>query len=204
LGTAGITAGQHIVLYDDGGSPTAARLFWILSYYQHARLSVLDGGIRAWAARGYPLEAARPESPPEGYIMAPPDVSLAISTDELLGALGDPDLVVVDTRDPAEYHGLQITAARNGHIPRAVNVEWSESLEMGDDGIHLRSRADLLRMFTDAGVTPERRIVVHCQSGHRASHSFLTLKHLGYPSVSHYAAGWQEWGNRPDTPVVSE
>jgi thiosulfate/3-mercaptopyruvate sulfurtransferase len=204
LGTVGISTDKHIVVYDDGGSPAAARLFWMLSFYRHARVSVLDGGIRTWAGRGYALDVVRPQVYAAQYAIAPADTSLGISTDELLGSLDDAGLVVLDARTTSEYHGLEITAARNGHIPGAVNIEWSESLEMGEDGIQLRSSSDLLRMFGDTGVTPAQRVVVHCQSGHRASHSFLTLKHLGYPNVSHYAAGWQEWGNRPDTPVVSE
>jgi thiosulfate/3-mercaptopyruvate sulfurtransferase len=204
LGKVGISADKQIVVYDDGGSPAAARLFWMLNYYRHTRVSVLDGGIRAWAGRGNALDAGMPELHSTEYAIASPNASLGINTDELLGSLDDTNLVILDARGASEYHGLEVTAARNGHIPEAVNIEWSDSLEMGEDWIRLRSSSDLLRMFEDAGVTPAQRIVVHCQSGHRASHTFLTLKHLGYPNVSHYAAGWQEWGNRPDTPVVSE
>jgi thiosulfate/3-mercaptopyruvate sulfurtransferase len=136
------------------------------------------------------------------YAIREPDTSLAVSTEDLLESLDDHELMVLDVRASAEYEGFQMTAARNGHIPNAVNIEWSESLEAGENGIQLRPRTDLEHTFMGAGVTPDRRIVVYCQSGHRASHSFLTLKHLGYPSVAQYAAGWQEWGNRPDTPVV--
>jgi thiosulfate/3-mercaptopyruvate sulfurtransferase len=204
LGKLGISSEHHIVAYDDGASPAAARLFWILSYYRHTGVSVLDGGIRAWASRGYALDAGMAQVNGVEYSIGEPDTSLAVSAEELLGSLDDDDLVVLDVRGNSEYGGSQMTAARNGHIPNAVNVEWSESLEAGEDGIQLRPRSDLERMFSNAGVTPDRRIVVHCQSGNRASHSFLTLKYLGYPNVSHYALGWQEWGNRPDTPVVSE
>lgn len=204
LGKLGITSERHIVAYDDGASPTAARLFWILSYYRHARISVLDGGIRAWATRGYAMDTSISQVNRVKYEIGQPDTSLAVSTEELLTHLDDDDLVVLDVRASSEYLGFQMSAARNGHIPNAVNVEWSESLEVGQGGIRLRSLAELEGMFTDAGVTPDRRIVVHCQSGNRAAHSFLTLKHLGYPHVSHYALGWQEWGNRSDTPVVTE
>jgi len=201
LGKLGIVSDQYIVAYDDGASPAAARLFWVLSYYRHARVSVLDGGIRAWATRGYPLDSGLRQANGAEYSIGEPDTSISVSAEELLESLHDDELMVLDVRARAEYQGFQMTAARNGHIPNAVNIEWSESLEAGETGIQLRPRAELERAFSGPGVTPERRIVVYCQSGHRASHSFLTLKHLGYPRVAQYAAGWQEWGNRPDTPV---
>jgi thiosulfate/3-mercaptopyruvate sulfurtransferase len=204
FGKLGISADRYIVAYDDGASPAAARLFWVLSYYRHARVSVLDGGIRAWTSRGYPLESGAREVDAVEYSIGEPDTSLSVSTDDLLKSLDDDELLLLDVRAIAEYQGLQTTAARNGHIPNAVHIEWRESLEAGENGIQLRPRADLERTFVGAGVTSDRRIVVYCQSGQRASHAFLTLKHLGYPHVAQYGAGWQEWGNRPDTPVDPE
>ncbi|HEX6506310.1 MAG TPA: sulfurtransferase [Chloroflexota bacterium] len=204
LGRLGVTSQMHVVVYDDGASPSAARLFWVLSYYRHARLSVLDGGIRAWVHAGNDLESGEPSIKFATYHIAEPDHGALADTESVLQSLNRDDAVIVDTRSESEYSGWQTTAARNGHIPGAVHLEWIESFEQRDGCLHLRESRELLARYAELGITPDRPVFVHCQSGMRAAQTFLTLKHLGYARVAHYSAGWQEWGNRFDTPVETE
>jgi thiosulfate/3-mercaptopyruvate sulfurtransferase len=127
---------------------------------------------------------------------------LLARTEDIMDSFDDPDVVILDTRSAEEFAGFRATAARNGHIPCAVNVDWTANLAYGDDGaIRLKSAAELRELYDRAGATSDKRVIVHCQSGTRATHTFVALKELGYERVSHYAAGWSEWGNRLDTPV---
>ncbi|MGI8827034.1 MAG: sulfurtransferase [Chloroflexota bacterium] len=205
LGQVGIAPDSYVVAYDDGEGATAAQLLWSLFYVGHRTAAVLDGGVALWATEGRPLDTGRRTREPAQYDAGQVDEGVACTMDAVLSSLGAPDTIVVDVRTPAEYLGAQRTAARNGHIPGAVNVDVREMMMGIKDGIgHLATPDVLQRLYDAAGVSTDKRVIVHCQSGHRSSAAFLVLKHLGYPDVRNYVGGWQEWGNSPNTPVENE
>jgi thiosulfate/3-mercaptopyruvate sulfurtransferase len=205
LGEIGISRNTHVVAYDTGDSPAAARLYWVLIYYRHRAVSILDGGITKWRREGRDWEYTPAEPAPEVYETPEPDLTVLTSADEVLASIGSPDVVIVDVRSPAEYLGAQMTARRNGHIPGAINVDWSNNLDQVEGGVfQLKPEDDLRALYESAGVTPDKRIIVHCQSAHRASKSFAVLRNLGYADLAIYSPGWTEWGNRQDTPVEPE
>jgi len=202
LGEIGIARETHVVAYDDGASPSAAFFFWTLSYYRHPAVSVLDGGVTKWRRDGEELIYLSISPAAATYDVGDPDPEVLVRFEEVRQSLGSPDTVLVDVRSPAEYLGLRRTAARNGHIPGAINIDWTNNLERSSDGVRRLMSDDALRsLYETAGVTPDKRIILHCQSGGRSSETFLVLKKLGYPDVANYPGGWQEWGNRGDTPV---
>jgi len=201
VGQAGISRGDPLVLYDDGASPTASHVAFLLEGIGHPSVSVLDGGITKWARDGFDVDYSPVVLPAADYGSPTSIPGIAASTDEVLQALSDPATVIVDVRHPSEYLGVQHTARKNGHIPGAINIDWTNNLESTEGVSRLHSTEDLKRLYADAGVTPDKHVIVHCQSGSRSTFTWLVLKSLGYENVSNYAAGWQEWGNRPDTPV---
>jgi thiosulfate/3-mercaptopyruvate sulfurtransferase len=201
LGRAGITRESHVVAYDEGGSSSAARLYWLLTAYGHPRVSVLDGGVTAWRHSGLDWEYVPVAPEPADYPTPQIDAAVLSDAGDVLGSLGADDRVLVDTRSPAEYLGLQATALRNGHIPGAINIDWSANFR-NVDGVALLQDDDSLRaLYGTAGLTSDKFITVYCASGMRASQTFAVLRNLGYPRVSIYLPGWNEWGNWADTPV---
>lgn len=201
LGLAGARVDSHVVVYDDGASTTASQLFWLMRYYHHPKISVLDGGITKWLHEGRASDLNGTITPSE-YVVGSPDKSSLATLDDVRAAIDDPESIIVDVRSPAEFLGLQRTARRNGHIPGALNIDWSTSLAHDEDGVAQLLPDDKLReLFTRAGLKPETNVILHCQSGGRSSTSYLVLKKLGYENVRNYVGGWQEWGNRDDTPI---
>lgn len=187
----------HYVVYDDEGGGWAGRFIWMLDSIGHDRYSYLNGGLKAWEQDGLKTETQPNHvAPTQPELTINPGVTIEAS--ELMGSIGQPDLVVWDARSPAEYRGEKVFAARGGHVPGAINFEWTAGMDT-DRG--LRLRADLGEQLQRLGITPDKDVVTHCQTHHRSGFTYLAAKILGYPRVRAYAGSWSEWGNLSDTPV---
>lgn len=198
LGRLGIGPDSEVVIYDDAGGLHASRLFFTLEVFGHRRAAILDGGAQAWRRAGLGVTRDLPVIRAAGYVPAL-RADRVVSAEQLLSRLNDPSLAVVDARNPAEYSGRELRARRGGHIPGAVNVDWSEHLR--PDGT-FKPLAALRTLYVARGITPDKTVVTYCQTQHRASHSYFVLRLLGYPHVVGYDRSWSEWGNREDLPIA--
>ncbi|MDN3556691.1 sulfurtransferase [Halomonas maura] len=196
----GLTRDTHVVAYDDEGGGWAGRLLWTLELIGHTRYSYLNGGIHAWRAAGLPL-STEPASPtPSDYEAEILHPEVAIDRAELQERLGDKGFAVWDARSRAEYDGEKGNNKRLGHIPGAVNLDWTDAMDKDRD-LRLRDYAELITELEALGLTPDMEVVTHCQSHHRSGLTWLVGKALGFEKMRGYAGSWQEWGNRDDTPI---
>ncbi len=201
LSRLGLTPDRQVVAYDDEGNGRAGRLLWTLATLGHEQVSLLNGGIHAWDAADGTLEAGLRHPPRGAYEARFADPPTAVADKiYLLTRLGQPDLALLDTRTPAEFAGLDRRAARGGHIPGAVNLNWTDAM---DPQRQWRLQPDpVLRKLLEArGVTPDQEVIVYCQTHHRSAHTYWVLRYLGYPRVRGYPGAWSEWGNHPGLPV---
>jgi thiosulfate/3-mercaptopyruvate sulfurtransferase len=197
LATHGVDAATPVVVYDEQSGMRAARAFWFLEYFGHPSARLLDGGFSAWTSGGY--EVTRDAAPPPKSEWTGSRESQALATwQDVRGALGRGDVVILDTRSEGEYAGTTVRAKRGGAIPGAVHIEWTRNLTPSGD---FKPATELKKMYADAGVTPDREVITYCQGGYRAAHSYLALRLLGYPRVRSYIGSWKEWGDREDLPV---
>lgn len=192
-------SGRHYLVVDDEGGGWAGRFIWTLDIIGHHRWSYLDGGMHAWNAAGEPFSAEPVEPTP---LDSPPELDLDYTPlakyDEIIARLGEDDLVIWDVRSYDEYTGARPAAARSGHIPGAVHLDW-DSLK--DPARDMRLVSNLGELLGRHGITADKEIITHCQTHHRSGLSYLVGRLLGFPRIRAYHGSWSEWGNRDDTPI---
>lgn len=200
LGRLGITRDDTIVIYDDGDNRYSARMYWILKYYGHRDIHILEGG-RKLEADSFEMTSQTPALAAAEYAFGEWNPQYRVSIDYVLDNLDNPDIVLLDVRSPEEYEGTDTGADRGGHIPGAVNLEWSKTVN--PDG-RIKTSAELRELYEGVGVTPDKRIITYCSSGVRGAYSWFVMKELlGYPDVTLYDGSWEEWSSNPDVPIAT-
>ncbi|MFV3412700.1 thiosulfate sulfurtransferase [Pseudomonas nitroreducens] len=197
FGELGHNPNAVYVVYDDEGGGWAGRFIWLLDVIGHHNYHYVDGGLHAWLADGLPLSQDVP-APAGGPLPLTLHDEPTATREYLQSRLGAADLAVWDARNPSEYSGQKVLAAKAGHVPGAVNFEWTAGM---DPARALRIRTDMPQILLDLGITKDKEVITHCQTHHRSGFTYLVAKALGYPRVKGYAGSWSEWGNHPDTPV---
>jgi thiosulfate/3-mercaptopyruvate sulfurtransferase len=194
---AGVRDGHPVVVYDDGGTLAAARAWWLLRYFGHDQVRVLDGGFRAWQAAGQPLTEAEP-SPPPGDFTARPGHMPLIDAD---GASATARTgLLLDVRAPERYRGdSEPIDPVGGHIPGAVNAPFTGSLT--GEGT-FRDPAELRERFAALGAAPGGPVAAYCGSGVTAAQEVLALELAGIPAAL-YIGSWSNWLAEPGRPVAT-
>ena len=206
-----LTKNTHIIAYDCEGGGWAGRLIWTLNLLNHNAWSYINGVVHANQVE-HCLDSLLhfPEQNPhkinEDYSTHPTKTlninsPVITSKDELLALLQEKtkNLVIWDTRSIEEYSGKIVRAQRGGHIPTAVHLDWLTLIDPKTKKIHKEAS----QILEEKGITPEKKIIMYCQTHHRSAFAYLLLKLLKYKDISAYDGSWSEWGNDPNTPVAT-
>ncbi|MWV41787.1 sulfurtransferase [Natrialba sp. INN-245] len=183
LSDAGIEPTDTIVAYDDTHGVFAARFVLTALEYGHDDVRLLDGDYSAWN-REYETTTAEPEFEPTEYEPAPlePDDSPLVDLEAVEDAL-DRDALFVDTREAHEFE--------EARLPGAVRFDWREVVD--DETRRLQPEDDLEDLLAEYGITPDREIVLYCNTARRISHTYVVLRALGYENVAFYEGSLTEW-----------
>lgn len=196
---AGIGPDTHVIAYDDAGGATAARLWWLLRYFGHAKVSLLDGGIAHWISEGRPLETEAPRVPSATFVPHPnPEMVVDQATVDALR--NDPNALVLDVRVPERYQGkIEPLDPRAGHIPGAKNAPLSTNLR-GEEDTRFHDPSRLKREYEKMGADRAEKIVCYCGSGVNACQTVFALNLAGFTALL-YEGSWSDWSSNPERPA---
>jgi len=173
----GVSNHSAVVVYDTNAGMWASRLWWLLRYFGHDNVAVLDGGWAAWLAAGGPVSDAVTELTP-GQFAAHVNPALIATTNEVADLVrSGGDTMLVNALWPELFRGEARTPLpRPGRIPGSVNVPFTETVD-GDGLLHTPER--LTELFAAAGVTADVPVVTYCGGGIAGSFDALALATIG-------------------------
>lgn len=210
LGVSGISSETTVILYGDNNNWFAAYAFWQLKLYGHQDVRLINGGRKKWLEEKRPLSKDAPNVSPTTYRVSASDASIRAFKEDILAVLdGRKSGQLVDVRSVDEFTGKIIappgmneTAQRAGHIPRAANIPWAQAAN--EDGT-FKSLEDLKKLYEAKGINGKDEVIAYCRIGERSSHTWFVLKYLlGFDQVRNYDGSWTEWGNLVGAPIVNE
>lgn len=192
LGDAGISPTDPVVVYDDMHGVFAARFVVTALRYGHESVGLLNGDYSAWT-HDYETSTDDVDVEPVAYPVPSLNTGPLVDVEAVTSAAADDDAVLVDTRSRSEF--------ADGHIEGAVPLDWVELVD--DDTRMLLDRATIESLLADRGITPEKRVVLYCNTARRISHTYVVLRWLGFEDVGFYEGSLTEW-KALDRPVVEE
>ena len=205
LGNLGIDKNSQVVVYDDkSGAFAATRFWWMLLAAGHKKVQVLNGGMQAAIAAGYPIAqgqafAPQPKLP---YPFAAWQLPIA-SMDQVREVSEKSDWLLIDVREAERYRGeTEPYDPVAGHIPGAVNVPYT--LNMDANGLY--HPAEKLKVFYQETIAgrPASKVIVHCGSGVTACHTLLAMAQAGLEIPALYTGSFSEWCRNENTVMGNE
>jgi thiosulfate/3-mercaptopyruvate sulfurtransferase len=202
MGKLGISNTTRVIVYDERGGIYAARLWWILSYYGHTNVALMNGGWLKWAAEHRATTTEAP-APPAGRFTARPQPQWLATATDVVAAIDKPGIAIVDARTSAEIEGKDLrNIKRGGFIPSSTPVYWEDLLDMPQRTF--KSADELKQIYEARGIVPTKEVIAYCQVGMRASVDLFALHLIGYDKLRNYLGSWEEWGNRDDLPIATK
>ena len=191
----GIGRDDRIVVYDNSPLRTAARGWFMLRHFGAEQVAILDGGLEKWKREGRPLECGEP-SPREVRFEAAEKPGEVVTLAQVIAGVD----TLVDARGKGRFEGTEADprpGVAAGHIPGARNVPYASLYN--DDGT-FKSKAEIRRIFADAGVEPKAPFTASCGSGVTANSLIFAARLLGNRHTRLYDGSWSEYGADPSTP----
>ncbi|GAB4432300.1 MAG: sulfurtransferase [Anaerolineae bacterium] len=206
---AGITPEKTVILYEDyldNYYGSSCRGYWIFCYLGHRRAGILDRGYAAWLLAGHPVSTTPPQPTPAKFI-ARPQPQLMMTKADMLQAIADPSVKLLDDRDAAEWRGHSSSpygvdfAPRKGRISGATWIEWYHFMDRSRPLVTFKSPEQIRALCARHNLFPDDDIVIYCFKGARGSNTCVALKLAGFERVRLYFASWNEWSRDPALPI---
>jgi len=206
LQQAGVGPDTTVILYGGNNNWFAAYAYWILKYLGFDNVKLLNGGRKKWELESRELTQDAPKVDKTGFsVSGGLKKAIRALRDEVMSKVGKS--AMIDVRSPEEFRGEKLApdhlpqeqAQVPGHIPGAANVPWGKAAN--EDGT-FKSADELVALYGEQGVTPDKEVIAYCRIGERSSHTWFALQELlGYKNVKNYDGSWTEYGSLVGVPV---
>jgi thiosulfate/3-mercaptopyruvate sulfurtransferase len=201
IGGLGIGDGTHVVAYAQDTPMWATRLWWLLRYFGHADTSVLDGGLVAWTAAGFPVEPGESKYPPASFTARPRPELLASQAD-VREISENGSACLVNALLPDAFRGDGPSAySRPGRIPGSVSVPWNRVVDAATN--RFRPPAEIAAALSRGGVRADQPVIAYCGGGISATVDLFALSLTGRDDARLYDGSLTEWSAHPDLPLVT-
>lgn len=211
LSAAGIDGDKQVIVYEEklnNGFGQSCRGWLILQALGHTNAKVLDGGFHVWQSIGKPvtIEASHPE-PTQFQVDKTAIDRIFIDKNEMLRALDDHDIKILDIRDQDEWEGISSSpygvdfAPRKGRLSRSVWLQWDKLMEASARYLPTEYIISTMRQL---GLRPKDTIYIYCFKGARAANTYVVLKDAGFDKIKVYFGSWNEWSRDNTLPIESE
>lgn len=197
LGKKGVSNTHKIVLVDEGSNKYNSRVWWILKSLGAADVSILHFNMEQFAAARIPLTATPASGKATTFAVAESTFK-ACSADDVKSRTEG--AVLLDAREKDEFAGADAAKKSKGHIPGAVWMNFKEVLT--PTGAY-KSKDEIVAAAAKFGATPEKTVIVYCNSGVKASVLYVAMKEIaGFQNVLYYAGSYADWASNPDNQLV--
>ena len=200
VGALGVRRQDRVVIYDQKGIFSAARVWWMFRLFGHESVAVLDGGLPAWREKARTIEIGEKPPPAKTIYDAEFHAMRVRGLGDVLDNLRSGQEIILDARPAGRFDGSAPEprpGLPSGHIPGARNLPASELLQ---GGRHMLPPDFLRSRFAGVGVDGRRPVVTSCGTGVTAAILTLGLHLAGLPEGALYDGSWTEWASRADTP----
>ncbi len=202
----GIGNDQAVVIVSNGKDSNsvtmATRVYWMLKYYGHDNMALLDGGLKKWLAESRPVAFDKPAIAPSQFLAGKPRAELLASLADVEKAVGTKSAQLVDGRTADYYVGQNMTSdvKGKGHLPGARMLAHKDLIDE-KTGTFL-PKGELLALAGDAGLAADGEAIAYCNTGHLGSGPWFVMSEvLGNGKAKLYDGSMHEWTKNSSRPV---
>jgi thiosulfate/3-mercaptopyruvate sulfurtransferase len=192
----GIDQTKQVVVYDTTFGSYAARLWWMLRYFGHQNVALLDGGFTYWIQAGLPVVSGNYSNEPAVFVGVP-DNSLLVKTNEMESIIKRDEFIIIDARSNERYRGIEEPIDKiAGRIPSSINFYHQNNLD--PQGTLLPYETLRLKYSQLLGNQIDNEKIVYCGSGVTSCLNIAVMNHINLSNTRLYLGSWSEWIQNPD------
>ncbi|MEM5564870.1 rhodanese-like domain-containing protein [Psychroserpens sp. AS72] len=189
----GINQDSMIVVYDNKGIYSSARVWWLFKTFGFEYVAVLDGGLPEWKKQNYKtVTSLDGENWNIGNFSAEYHPENMRFFNHISEISTNKTCLILDARSEDRFKGKvpePRVGLRSGTIPNSENMPYSSLL----NGTCLKPKAELKMIFADFKIE-DRTLVFSCGSGITACILALAATILDYEKIAVYDGSWTEYG----------